>query len=170
MAQSKLTFFFSKTPASAAEEATSKTAEAEEVKPKVVKKTGSSTAVKRWQATWLSEFSWLRFDSENGTMHCIYCEQFDKTADRSSFVKGCKNYQRSALVRHQTESHTHLAATQAKKQRAFMETARKIVTGKHEPILEAQLRTALYMAKENVANRKFLNLIDLQVYQCNKQY
>ena len=46
-------------------EATSKTAEAlttdkaGEVKQKAAKETGSSTVVKRWQNTWLSEFSYF---------------------------------------------------------------------------------------------------------------
>ena len=186
MAQSKLTSFFTLNSASGGQdpdshekpESSSNSTPSSEVPletdksggQKTPKKTG--TNVKRWQSSWLSEFSWLRFDSENGTMYCITCEKFDKAAERSMFVKGCKNYQRSALVRHQTESNTHLAATQAKKQSIYMKSARKIVAEKNEPILEAQLRTALYMAKENTANRKFLNLVDLQVYHvyyCTRQ-
>ena len=85
------------------------------------------TNVKRWQSSWLSEFSWLRYDSENGTMHCITCEKFDKAAEHTTFVKGCKNYQRSALVRHQTESNTHLAVTLAKKQSIYMNQQEKLL-------------------------------------------
>ena len=176
MAQLKLTAFYSKPPAlSSDNEDSSSTTKEPSMKDQPSasekaegenssKKKGTNTSVKRFQTSWLSEFSWLRYDANHGTMHCITCEKFDKAAERSVFVKGCKNYQRSALTRHQTESNTHLAATQAKKQCAYMEAARNIVNEKLEPILEAQLRTALYMAKENTANRKFLNLIDLQVW------
>ena len=31
------------------------------------------------------------------------------------------------------------------------------------PVVEAQLRTAMYLAEENLPNRKFLSLIDLQI-------
>lgn len=174
MAQLKLTAFYSKPSALSSnnEETTSTKEPSVKDQPSATekvegenssKKRVTNTSVKRFQTSWLSEFSWLRYDTNHGTMHCITCEKFDKAADRSVFVKGCTNYQRSALTRHQTESNTHLAATQAKKQCAYMEAARNIVNEKLEPILEAQLRTALFMAKENTANRKFLNLIDLQV-------
>ena len=44
-----------------------------------------------------------------------------------------------------------------------MTAAKKIVTKRYLPVLEAQLQTATVMAEENIPNRKFLTLIDLQV-------
>ncbi|XP_053406543.1 uncharacterized protein C17orf113-like [Mercenaria mercenaria] len=117
---------------------------------------------KRFQNKWLSEFSWLKFDSEKGTMHCLTCSKPNVTSSASIFVTGCKNFQRSALVRHQ-DSDEHRSAALAVKQKMYMDTAVKVVAKGMLPILEAQLRTALYMASENIANRKFLSMIHLQI-------
>jgi hypothetical protein len=126
---------------------------------------------KRFQNSWLSEFSWLRFDKDNGKMFCLTCETYEKNTKKclkSAFTIGTNNFQRSALVRHQ-KCDDHNVSCNAKKQQSYMTAAVKIVQKKYEPILEAQLRTALYMAKENIANRKFLSLIDLQVdFFCSK--
>ena len=83
---------------------------------------------------------------------------------KSAFTHGSNNYQRSALIRHQ-KSDDHAASCLALKQQHYMNTAVTIVKKKHEPLLEAQLnlKTALYMASENIANRKFLSMLDLQV-------
>ncbi|XP_060599728.1 uncharacterized protein C17orf113-like [Ruditapes philippinarum] len=93
---------------------------------------------------------------------CETCEKNTKKCLKSVFTIGTNNFKRSALVRHQ-KCDDHNVSCNAKKQKPYMTAAVKIVQKKYEPILEAQLRTALYMAKENIANRKFLSLIDLQI-------
>jgi hypothetical protein len=117
----------------------------------------------KFRNEWLSEFSWLRYDNTTLTMHCRVCEEFDSSS-KVAFVTGSKNYQRSSLTRHQT-SDDHVIANNTKIEKRNMETAVKVVKKKYEPVLEAQLRTALWMAKNNIANRKFIDLVDLQV-QC----
>ena len=59
---------------------------------------------KRFQSEWPSDFKWLRYDAENNSMHCINCEGADHSLcskTKSAFVKGTKNYQKSALKRHE---------------------------------------------------------------------
>ena len=55
---------------------------------------------KVFQVSWLSdpEFkSWLAYDEANGVMTCRFC--FSSNVD-NNFPRGCRDLQRSALVRH----------------------------------------------------------------------
>ena len=44
-----------------------------------------------------------------------------------------------------------------------MSAAQDTVLQKYEPIIMAQFRTATFMAKQNISDKKFGSLIDLQV-------
>ncbi|XP_069107881.1 uncharacterized protein C17orf113-like [Argopecten irradians] len=115
---------------------------------------------KCFQQKWLLEFEWLKKDDSRG-MFCEVCTGMAH-CKTSPFSVGSKNFQRSALVRHQM-SKDHIISMQAKRQQNYMDAAKTCVKKKYLPILEAQLKTALFLAKENIANRKFLSLIDLQI-------
>ncbi|XP_006813844.1 uncharacterized protein C17orf113-like [Saccoglossus kowalevskii] len=75
---------------------------------------------------------------------------------------GTSNYQRSALTRHMN-SDDHVLAKKTVTQQRFMAAAKVTVQKQYMPMLESQLRTAAWMAEQNIANNKFLPLIDLQI-------
>ena len=91
---------------------------------------------------------------------CINASSLRKSVRSNAFVSGTSNFQRSALIRHM-DSDDHILAKKTNTER--MTAAKKIVTKRYLPVLEAQLKTATVMAEENIPNRKFLTLIDLQV-------
>ena len=120
--------------------------------------------LKLFQNAWHQEFIWLRREKD-GPMFCTTCESAcdtRKSLKSNAFVKGSMNFQRSALTRH-TESDDHLLAKKILKEQKYMAAAKKCAHKSVKPILEAQMRTAAVIAEENMANRKFLKLIDLQL-------
>ena len=119
---------------------------------------------KNFQQKWLQEFDWLRCDS-NGNMFCLSCTAASnsrKSLKNNAFVTGSTNYQRSALTRHM-ESDDHALSKKTLTQKRYMEAAQKCATKSVLPVLEAQIQTAMWLAEENLPNRKFLKLIDLQL-------
>lgn len=117
---------------------------------------------------WLEEFSWL-ISTEN-QMKCKTClDAYGCSAKPSqAFVHGATNFQRSALVRHQSGS-DHIVAMNIIQQRRCHETAVRHVQEKSSTALKAQMRTAFVMAKEEIPDRKFNALIDLQVSNFSKR-
>ena len=98
-------------------------------------------------------------------MFCLSCEAASnsrKSLKNNAFVTGSTNYQRSALTRH-TESDDHALSKKTLTQKRYMEAAQKCATKSVLPVLEAQIQTAMWLAEENLPNRKFLKLIDLQL-------
>ena len=77
-------------------------------------------------------------------------------------MHGATNFQRSTLVRHQL-GNDHAMAVEVIKQRKCHEKVMRLVEEKSSTALKAQVRTALLMAKEDIADCKFNALIDLQV-------
>ena len=61
------------------------------------------------------------------------------------------------------DSDDHLLAKKTLTQRRYMAAAKKCATKSAMPILDAQIRTAAFLAEQNLPNRKFLKLIDLQL-------
>lgn len=119
--------------------------------------------IKKFQQKWLNEFNWLHFEDEK--MYCNMCvnaSSVRKSLQSNKFVCGTNNFQRSALTRHM-DTDDHILARKTQSERNYMSAARKVVTSSSLPLLEAQIRTATMMAEENIPNRKFLKLIDLQV-------
>ena len=112
-----------------------------------------------WQGSWLQEFSWLRKD-DNNLLFYMFCEKLSGASN--TFVSGCKNYLHSTLVRHM-ELKDHIKAKKAMKEEEYMVAAKKCIKQKTLPVLEAQIRTALFIAENNLSNRRYLNLIDLQL-------
>ena len=127
-------------------------------------KPGKTLRSKSFQNGWYDEFQWLRREAK-GPMFCTICESASgsrKSLKSNAFVKGTLNFQRSALSRHM-DSDDHLLAKKTITQQRYMAAAKKCATKSVMPILEAQIRTAAFLAQENLSNRKFLKLIDLQL-------
>ena len=119
---------------------------------------------KKFQPKWISEFQWLR-RSDSGDMFCSSCEaasSSSKSLKSNAFVKGTNNFQRSALVRHM-ESDDHALSKKLETQKRYMSAAKTCVSKSYMPILEAQISTAMWLAEENLPNRKYVRLIDLQL-------
>ena len=136
--------------------------------PTKPKKKSTGARVKKFQNAWFKEFEWLRKDPDNESpspMYCSSCESASgarRSLKSNAFVLGTFNFQRSALVRHM-DSDDHLLAKKTLTQRRYMAAAKKCATKSVMPILDAQIRTAAFLAEQNLPNRKFLKLIDLQL-------
>ena len=85
-----------------------------------------------------------------------------QTKPSESFVHGEINFQRSSLTRHQS-GNDHIVAMHIIKQRRSHETVVRHVQEKASTVLKAEVRTAFVMGKEEIPDRKFNALIDLQV-------
>ena len=64
------------------------------------------------QLSWKAEYSFLQFSSKENLMFCKTCLKFEDKIKSSknynpSFVEGCSNFRKSAIVEHaKTEMHT----------------------------------------------------------------
>ena len=93
-------------------------------------------------------------------MYCTICESASgsgKSLKSNVLVKGTLNFQRSALTRHM-DLDDHLLAKKTITQQGHMAAAKKNATKSVMPILEAQIKTAAFLAQENLSNIKFLKL------------
>ena len=97
-------------------------------------------------------------------MKCkTWSDAYERSAKPSqAFVHGATNFQRPALVRHQG-GNDHAMAMDVIKLRKCHEKVMRHVEEKSSTALKAQVRTALLMAKKDIADCKFNSLIDLQV-------
>lgn len=78
------------------------------------------------------------------------------------FVYGATDFQRSTLVHHQSGS-DHIVAVNVLEQRKCHEKIVRNLEEKSSTDLKAQVRTALLMAKGEIADRKFSAMIHLVV-------
>ena len=117
-----------------------------------------------FSSKWLEQFAWLVYVSTENHMKCKTClDAYGRSAKPSqAFVHGATNFQRSALVRHQW-GNDHAMAVEVIKLRKCHEKVMRQVEEKSSRALKAQVRTALLMAKDDIADCKFKALIDLQV-------
>ena len=117
-----------------------------------------------FSSKWLEQFAWLVYVSTENHMICKTClDAYGRSAKPSqAFMHGATNFQRSALVRHQW-GNDQAMAVEVIKQRKCHKKVMHHVEEKSRTALKAQVRTALLMAKEDIADRKFNVLIDLQV-------
>jgi len=117
-----------------------------------------------FSSKWLEQFAWLVYVSTENHMKCKTCvDAYGSSAKPSqAFVYVATNFQRSALVRHHW-GNDHAMAMEVIKQRKCHEKVMRHVEEKSSTALKAQVRTALLMAKEDIADCKFNALIDLQV-------
>ena len=118
---------------------------------------------KVFQVSWLSdpEFkSWLAYDETNGVMTCRFClaSNFD-----NNFTTGCRDLQRSALVRHINpiicKDHSR-AVADAEQRKANAIAVQNALTFQ-EAAADKALKTVYWLAKEEVACMKFPSLMQL---------
>ena len=116
-----------------------------------------------FQVSWLSdpEFkSWLAYDETNGVMTCRFClaSSFD-----NNFTRGCKDLQRSALVRHINPiiCKDHSRAVADAEQRKANAIAVRNTLKFQEAAVDMALKTVYWLAKEVVASMKFPSLMQL---------
>ena len=123
-----------------------------EYKKKTVRKT---TNLAKWQ----NEFRWLQYEKTDGLMYCSICKESKRV---NAFVQGSNNFQRSGLLRHSL-SNDHRIARKANQEKKTMIKITQEVKDAHLPVLSAQLKTCIFMAKNNISDRLFTSLLDLQV-------
>jgi len=114
-----------------------------------------------FNSKWLEEFTWVVYVSTENHMKCKTCvNAYGRSAKPSqAFVHGATNFQRSALVRHQW-GNEHAMVVEVTRQRKCNEKIMRQVEEKSSTALKAQVRMALLIAKEEIADRKFNALID----------
>ena len=104
--------------------------------------------------------SWLAYDEANGVMTCRFClaSNFD-----NNFTRGCRDLQRSALVRHINpiicKDHSR-AVADAEQRKANAIVVQNVLTFE-EAAVDKALKTVCWLAKEEVASMKFPSLMQL---------
>lgn len=120
--------------------------------------------VRNFNHRWLVEFKWLVYDTDSDSaennMKCAVCMKNSK-AD-NAFVRGSTNFQRSALTRHQ-DSDDHKLSNKSEKQAAALEQSINKAEAKVNQATSAMIRTALCMVQEEIPDRKFHSLLQMQV-------
>ena len=106
---------------------------------------------------WLEEFS-IYFDDDK--MKCKFCKEANNYNQFSTC--GSINYQRSALTRHQ-ESDDHKLSLDTLKSKREMTNAINEALDASKTKVKAMLTTVLFMVEEEIADRKFPALLNLQV-------
>ena len=110
---------------------------------------------------WLQEFQWLERRG-TGVDLAMFCKDCCKARKKNAFTTGCKNLQRSALVRHMTQTDHKSTAKVLNQQHRFkaaIDNASKL----DEESLTKQMRTAYWLSKEEMPSSKFISLCELQV-------
>ncbi|XP_046862797.1 transmembrane protein C17orf113-like [Xenia sp. Carnegie-2017] len=109
---------------------------------------------------WLQEFQWLERRG-TGVDLAMFCKDCCKAGKKNAFTTGCKNLQRSALVRHMTQTDHKSTAKVLNQQHRFkaaIDNASKL----DEESLTKQMRTAYWLSKEEMPSSKFISLCELQ--------
>lgn len=121
---------------------------------------GQKKLKRDFREDWKKEFPWLIVDSDNGGMLCRLCID---AKQKGVWTKGgSKNYQHSALKDHAEKNAGHLLAVATMCKQPTMDAASKVALDAGNSSLKVQLRTVLYMAKNNVPSSSFTSLIELQ--------
>ncbi|XP_070206187.1 uncharacterized protein C17orf113-like, partial [Littorina saxatilis] len=124
------------------------------------KPTSASSTVKRFQEKWCKEFLWLRTEGE-GENFLMFCEDCKKTRQQNGYTRGCRNFQHSSLEDH-SKSLSHRNAVGTSDKQLSMKPVSEQAKQSENECLNAQIRTVLYMAQENIAASKFESLLNLQ--------
>ncbi|XP_035673668.1 zinc finger protein 862-like [Branchiostoma floridae] len=107
--------------------------------------------------SWLAEFEWLVYDGD--VMYCAWCRQYKQT---SNLATGTRSFRKTALQKHPpTGAHVTAKAARDKRQPSVIR-GMKEVDRKRAGAAEAALRTVYWLVKEEVANRKYASLLELQ--------
>ena len=85
-----------------------------------------------------------------------------KLERRMRFTSGCKNFQRSALVRHISQV-DHKSSAKVLLQQKNFKAASDIASRVSDDSLVKQIRTAYWLSQEEMPPKKFNSLCELQV-------
>lgn len=135
-------------------------------KPKQPRKTYKEYEQKRKRVfldKWTSDFTWVRYDKSSGLMFCLECEAWcsknvDSKLKDCSFVKGCNNFKREALVQHgESRSHTRAHQVSTAKPPAESQAAQclKSLHKAQYDTLVMKFRTAHAIAKFHLSYRTY---------------
>ena len=116
----------------------------------------TSSYEKKFHSRWLNDFSWLKHNNDKGML----CELCMRCGKQNPFTVGCKNYRTSSLSRHAEMCDHKNALMSATMQTDLKKAMEKALSRQEEGITTAQ-KVAYWLAKENVATRKFSSLMNL---------
>ncbi|CAJ0844075.1 7283_t:CDS:2, partial [Entrophospora sp. SA101] len=117
---------------------------------------------KQFQYSWLTEFQWLRYNTDNKIMYCIYCRNHNiKT---TAFGKnGSKNIsKKSAIVEH-SKCSSHKQALQLEASKTQMEVILDKSFDQSAKYIVGLMKIAFYMIKNNVPFSKFSSQVELAI-------
>ena len=97
----------------------------------------------------------------------MFCKDCSKARKKNEFTTGCKNLQRSALVRHMTQA-DHKSTTKVLNQQHRLKAAIDNASKLDEESLTKQMRTAYWLSKEEMPSSKFIALCELQIILSTK--
>ena len=113
---------------------------------------------------WLKQFGWLQTRGSGDDLLMIY-NDCTKTGKKNAFTSGCKNFQRSALVRHMSQADHKSSAKVLLRQKHFKAASDNASKGSDDSLVK-QMRTACWLLQEEMPPIKFNSLCELQVRNC----
>ena len=134
----------------------------------------TSTAAKKckidkFQEGWVKRWPWLEYESDVSGMFCATCKKVYASDDSVFVSRGCRDFKTSALTRH-ASSKKHQSAVEKEKlaRKGSITTAvSRVITANEEGVLCA-MRTAYFMAKEDLAMSKHKPLMEfLNIQGCS---
>ncbi|XP_078608598.1 zinc finger protein 862-like [Branchiostoma floridae x Branchiostoma japonicum] len=113
--------------------------------------------IKRFQQKWMLSRPWLAF---NGTvMWCKWCREQRRD---SIWSTGTKNFRPKTLKKHTKGNHHKATVAARDANQPLLVRGLDKAKAKKEKATEAALRTVYWIATEEVANRKYKSLLELQ--------
>lgn len=120
---------------------------------------------RKFQYSWLKQFTWLRYDKVNDLMTCTFCAAYPDVAGRTDFVAGSTNFKKETMSIH-AQSKRHRCcrdSTLGKVSGATVSDAfRKQDRNVDEADLIIKINTAYVIAKEELPFTKFRPILELQ--------
>ena len=113
---------------------------------------------------WLKEFGWLQIRGSGDDLLMI-CRDCTKAGKKNAFTSGCKNFQRSALVRRMNQV-DHESSAKVLLQQKHFKAASYNANKASDDSLVKQLRRAYWLSKEGMPPTKYNSLCKLQVRNC----
>ena len=110
---------------------------------------------------WLMEFGWLQTRGSGDDLSMI-CKDCTKAGKKDAFTSGCKNFQRSVLVRH-TSQVDHKSSAKVLLQRKNFKAPSDNASKVRDDSLVKQMQTAYWLSQEEMPPKKFNSLCELQV-------
>lgn len=124
--------------------------------------TSEPTVKKKFQAQWLTKYTWLRYDSSEMKMFCEICR---KNGGTSALSQGSDNFRTSTLTRHtgiydgKNVKTEHAEILEKLRLKVGMDAATERAMNKAETGLITCFKTVYWMAKENLAMAKYPSMM-----------